>query len=1025
MEEAGLLNTMTVAELVVTCERLQRSCKDMEMLLQEFQEEEAILRREQDRLHRRIDRTTLKLANGKGKKSKDLGFISSLLGSMELQLLSTEVSNIFKASEQRKASAKRQRWKTSSDVTSVGAQAETAQDEDLEACGPFSEPNVQISWGQDVALGLLKDLDRKDLQFAQLAAWVREAVCGDPVAEAEALPESAEMWAAQLAASGALMSSPQPGIGTLGFFGKEHASPEASPRPGEAPFPRRKSYGADGTCQEEDTTFETMVGSALGVVSQQVGEKFAVAQQVALQARKAAKNAGEGVGSGADPQAQFARRVHEAGAVLNFLSDWATSGGQQADASKADQASEFYDTVSFTVELKRSSEDQKWGLAWLKPGYLQNAERVLENCMPGTVADLWNQQQEQDGNPQRCIRPFDRLWSANGKTDRDQIGKEMAGTKVLLEFHRTVPRQLPEAADGASQAQRDQAQVFDSIPRTGRSKRDRSFQAAFGAYLQKKAPESFSPEKSAAAEHQQEPQEEEAAAAEADAEVTEEVDQPSPVAKIPNSRSEVLRQLEGELEEAAKETADSPAVPVKAEPYGLVAQVLSLGAGTVRISWLFDWSAAPSEISSQEWATKGFDVLRYSCETQEQGDAEEVSHCSKPPLNLELPVGKRYRFRVRASLRDSRKDSSEKSLWSSAESDSAFADFRSPIKPAWAQATSSTGTASTANGSLANCSSSASAASATNADSSKNEMTEDAKPATPQRVQSARPAGGVASKFSSFLAQRPAAAASASTASSAAAAEPSSPSSGSSPQKVVMGGSRPAAFVNPLASGTPRVISAGPLDPASEKMAMSERLRLRGGHSTLKVLSGDGLRPTSFDSDDEDSLAKICGALSRLEKTQAAAKQKEEAIAEEGKHQSLMRRLDSSGLEAPSSAAEAAPSSSSKEPSQAARSSAAAAAAAAAASGGWANVSSARGSTGDSASETQQRPQAQRLRVQLAESRSAVLEFKDEEDLPKRVDAFVATYGIKEACKKALLDRANELFKSCKEEETVDVVDLL
>lgn len=52
MDDAWLLNSMTVEQLKVTCSSLQRSHGDMQVLLQEFQVEQVLLRREQDRMCR-------------------------------------------------------------------------------------------------------------------------------------------------------------------------------------------------------------------------------------------------------------------------------------------------------------------------------------------------------------------------------------------------------------------------------------------------------------------------------------------------------------------------------------------------------------------------------------------------------------------------------------------------------------------------------------------------------------------------------------------------------------------------------------------------------------------------------------------------------------------------------------------------------------------------------------------------------------------------------------------------------------
>merc|ERR550532_908929 len=82
----------------------------------------------------------------------------------------------------------------------------------------------------------------------------------------------------------------------------------------------------------------------------------------------------------------------------------------------------------------------------------------------------------------------------------------------------------------------------------------------------------------------------------------------------------------------------------KTTPFGLVVQVLSLGAGTLRLSWRFDWTVAPAEFLEEPGFTRSFEVIR-----QRLGDApEEVRTASKQSLlKLDIPVGFRYSFMVR------------------------------------------------------------------------------------------------------------------------------------------------------------------------------------------------------------------------------------------------------------------------------------------------------------------------------------------------------------------------------------------
>eukprot|EP00434_Breviolum_minutum_P018931 symbB.v1.2.016695.t1/scaffold1262.1/size136238/4 len=74
---------MSEEDLKVTCERLERSCEDMRSLLNEFVEEQAMLRREQDRLHKRVEKAQKKV----GRSQEN--FIDNLISDMEhLEVLS-------------------------------------------------------------------------------------------------------------------------------------------------------------------------------------------------------------------------------------------------------------------------------------------------------------------------------------------------------------------------------------------------------------------------------------------------------------------------------------------------------------------------------------------------------------------------------------------------------------------------------------------------------------------------------------------------------------------------------------------------------------------------------------------------------------------------------------------------------------------------------------------------------------------------------------------------------------------------
>ncbi|CAE8686313.1 unnamed protein product [Polarella glacialis] len=989
MDEAGLLNSMTTEELTVTCERLQRSCKDMEMLLNEFNQEQALLRREQDRIHRHVDKATLAIAEGQ----KDRGFIGNLLNGIELQLeASNMLSNIFRAKEEQKA-AKRRRWPSSAEKKkNSGPKIEAEEQQDDEACGPFSAASIQIC-NQTLEAHL------KDQGMSELAGWVRDTMCGDPVAEAEALPESAELWASSLAASGAFRmqdstpnrmwntpsaSSVEGLTNRVSFFNDMPSLPASSPRLWAEPAPlvKSKSFGPDGyqVAPEagEESTFETLVGSALGVVSQHVAQQVAAAQQVAQQAqqvaqqaRVAARGGAEGSGSDLPSAPSFSRKLQEAGVVFGWVQDWA-AGTAEPSTLRPGGFPPGVELTAFTVVLQRATDGHKWGLAWFKDGFNQNRDRVVESLVPDSLAELWNREQEQAGHPERCIKPFDRLVCANQKSDPNEMTSELAGKRVVLEFQRVTRReQVKVPEDSSHNVSVAVAPSVSHAPSTpSRDNGQGSFQAAFSAYLQKKAPSSFSVDgtekKPTYAEAEVARKQSEAPPA-AQQERQEQHEPPVPVA------SRVALEL-------ASLAADEPAPAVsrisQEEPYAFVAQVLSRGAGSVRLTWLFDWETAATELAAEEWALRGFQVL------QSSGDSEEeVCRCDKPPADLQLSVGKRYQFRVRATITDSRGGSGECPLWSSPDSVAVFADLRGAAP--FGSSVSSRGPA----------------AASSEPSSSATELQAEATLATASAagvVKQPSPKATVASKFGSFLAQRP-------TPGSSPAASPTSPSSGSAGGRIVMGGSASSAAAsmsNPLVSAQPRVSMARPHDPAAEKWEMQERLRLRSGQpGNRQSTSTLDLRPRShsFDSDDEDSLAKISSALSNLERTQAAAKLREsEAIAQEGHHK-MLQRLDAGDGSQEAVLRVTQP---------------------------VTQPSSSADTVENGADLAGSQIQDCRLNVQLADGHAAVLEIRAGEDLARAVTAFVAKHNIRDVCEQPLLDRAMQLSHSGGE-DSVDIIDLL
>jgi len=254
--------------------------------------------------------------------------------------------------------------------------------------------------------------------------------------------------------------------------------------------------------------------------------------------------------------------------------------------------------LSFNILLKRTEDDQRLGFGWYEEGFRSRKERLLEKLQPGSLADLWNQEQIELGQPDMCVKALDRLVSVNGRVSPDEMTVELQCKEVDLKFHRKVFRAVdpaPVEPAATSSAEVSLVRVQNSVPPA------------------------------------EAPTESEGAAAESQG--------------LPKPQAEVVK-------EAAAEVV---------APHSVVVQVLSLIEGSVRISWLFDWSRAP-ELD----APRGFDVVAQ----QVDGDGHErTTPCTRPPLKLDLPVGHRYSLKVRATLKDS------STQWAS-ESALAAADLR-------------------------------------------------------------------------------------------------------------------------------------------------------------------------------------------------------------------------------------------------------------------------------------------------------------------------------------------------------------
>lgn len=98
----------------------------------------------------------------------------------------------------------------------------------------------------------------------------------------------------------------------------------------------------------------------------------------------------------------------------------------------------------------------------------------------------------------------------------------------------------------------------------------------------------------------------------------------------------------------ATRQASSSEVPSYHEPpYSVVIQILRLGTGTLWLSWLFDW---PTGSTAPPQGARQFEVEQTSVPSDGEASKGETVRwpCSQPPLKMDVPVGCRYTFRVRA-----------------------------------------------------------------------------------------------------------------------------------------------------------------------------------------------------------------------------------------------------------------------------------------------------------------------------------------------------------------------------------------
>jgi len=577
---------------------------------------------------------------------------------------------------------------------------------------------------------------------------------------------------------------------------------------------------------------------------------------------------------------------------------------------------------SLTVVLRRSGEE-RWGFSWLSEGFFRSKERIVEKLMPGSVAWQWNQQHEDAGHSDQCIQPLDELISANGKTGREEMTAELAGREVVLEFRRALPAQEEDHAARTASGpwSTSQASTSPTGPLSSRRGSKPSFSASLTTYLQRS---SLAVSPGATPSSGRTPPPTYAAWAEDEAE------NGLPAGESSNSQAPTQRQEASAPSTEQVETTllEAPSRTLSDTPWGFVAQVMSLGGGSVRLSWVFDWEAAPAEFAALENVSRGFEVFQRS-EASSEGQEVRV-HSARPPLTLELPVGHRYSFEVRAIIWDSREETDEgngihgRRLWTSPAPPAVAADLRGSVRMA------------------------------------------PAAPPTPVR-------GAVASRLGSFLARPQGPSASTSPVATASPAVTMGGSAGSS--------SRETHSDNPLASSKPRLVTAGPWDPAAEKRDISRRMLIRGGSQLVarqEMEKPGKLRGDSWDSDDSGSLQRLSTALSSLERTAKMGEAAAEAVPEEGQH-SLRDRME------PMPAAQA----------------------------------SVR------ATEVPSSTNRSRLHVQLADGQAALLEFSSSDDVSQLVADFVQQQRIRDFFQAPLLERVQEMVSTGKQEDTVDIAELV
>jgi len=454
MDDAGLLKSMTMEQLVATCSRLQHSCGDMQMLLQEFEQEQTMLQTEQDKLQRRIEKATVQIDSSK----KDRGILS--LFDVDARPTHTiswplEVQQIFLANDEQKA-AKRRRLPTGH---AHGNEIQSFKPRKSEENGPFSDASIQMSWGSYVAMQVLRPPPSKGPELAELEDWVRTQACGDSVAEEENLHAD---WAPcrDRVTTGQRgdpsPTDPRPLASTarsdsfrdVKRMGK-HAALDAVPQDehgggcghsvrDESHAPRRSDRKSDAPAQSK---FSWRLSDAVSVAIE------------AVSAAAGATSAGEVSASHSSKEMPSERSVAgQCGTERPVRMNVQADGGQQ-------EASE----VIFDVVLRRKGDQEKWGFKWDECG-LRRKERTVQKLEDYSVAWCWNRDMEESGQPDKCVKPSDRLVSVNGKTSVKETKAELAKEEVRLEFIRSL--QQREAAQDTAPMQQWQPPANARLPAT-------------------------------------------------------------------------------------------------------------------------------------------------------------------------------------------------------------------------------------------------------------------------------------------------------------------------------------------------------------------------------------------------------------------------------------------------------------------------------------------------------------------------------------------------------------------------------